>query len=139
MSSLSDLYQSVILRHNQSPINYEKLEMADHVIEAYNQFCGDHFHIFLKMNGEQIESISFHGYGCAISKASTSVLVEQFSGKTIEEAKALIQLYLTTIRNPKDAENSPEEFQAFTAAKKHPGREKCATLSWDHLQAWMEK
>ena len=131
--------QSVILRHNRSPVNYEKLEAPDHVIEAYNQFCGDHFYVFLKMYNNRIQSISFHGYGCAISKASTSVLVEQLAGKTLEEAKSLIQLFLKTIDNPEDAENAPEELRAFAAAKKYPGREKCATLSWDHLGAWINE
>ncbi|MCL4150800.1 UNVERIFIED_CONTAM: hypothetical protein GTU68_041443 [Idotea baltica] len=112
--------------------------MPDHAIEAYNQFCGDHFHVYLKMKDEQIEAISFHGYGCAISKASTSVLVEQLSGKTLEEAKDLIQLYLKTIRNPDDSADAPEEFQAFAAAKKHPGREKCATLSWESMGEWVD-
>ena len=138
MSSLTDLYQTVILRHNNSPINYEKLEVYDHAVEAYNQFCGDHFHLFMKMKGDQIDSVSFHGYGCAISKASTSVLVEKLAGKTLSEAKETLHDFLTTFQESESAENAPEEFLAFAAAKNYPGREKCATLSWDALKEWME-
>ena len=87
---LKQLYQGVILKHSQSPINYEKREDADIKIEAYNPLCGDQFKLFLETEGDVVKSIHFHGYGCAISKASTSILVKKVEGKSIDEVQQLL-------------------------------------------------
>jgi len=83
---LKQLYKTVILKHNNAPFHYEKKEMAPHQLEAYNPLCGDRFNLFLDVKNGVIESIHFHGYGCAISKASTSVLAKNLEGKKVETA-----------------------------------------------------
>ncbi len=126
------LYQSVILQHNKAPYHYEKVEQSTHEIAAYNPLCGDKFVLYLTISDHQIASAHFHGYGCAISKASTSILVQQLEGKTPKEAAALIREYLSIVLE--GAATDQEEFQAFAVAQQFPGREQCATLSWQALE-----
>ena len=132
---LKQLYQGVILKHSQSPINYEKREDADIKIEAYNPLCGDQFKLFLETEGDVVKSIHFHGYGCAISKASTSILVKKVEGKSIDEVQQLLKEYFDMFEN--DEAHPDEELDAFAAAKSFPGRMQCATLSWESLQKWL--
>lgn len=131
---LKQLYQTVILQHDKHPVRYEKREEAAVILEAYNPLCGDKFTLFLTIENDSIQHASFHGYGCAISKASTSVLVKNLEGKKIEELKNLVQNFRSIV----DAEATTEpaldsEFEAFAAARQFPGRLQCATLSWDRL------
>ena len=81
MSDLRDLYQELILEHSKAPRNYRELPVATHSAEGYNPLCGDHFIVYLKMNGEVIEDLSFQGSGCAISKASASVMTQTLKGE----------------------------------------------------------
>ena len=89
---LKKLYKEVILEHNDQPFFFEKNENATHVLKAYNPLCGDRFELFFEIKDNQIESLTFHGFGCAISKASTSVLVKKLKGKTIDEAQLIVLL-----------------------------------------------
>src|SRR5438132_1486033 len=85
-----ELYQQTILEHNRSPRNFKKLEGATHVAEGYNPLCGDHLWIYMKVNPSNIiEEVSFEGQGCAISKASASMMTSSLKGKTVEQAKVL--------------------------------------------------
>ncbi|HFB99555.1 MAG TPA: SUF system NifU family Fe-S cluster assembly protein [Phaeodactylibacter sp.] len=136
---LTDLYKGIILSENKNPFHYEKMEDASHVLEAYNSFCGDHFFIYIKEENGKITAASFHGYGCAISKASTSILVQKMIGKELKELKFLCQQYFSVVRGGDDIENAPEVFFAFQAAKDFPTRIKCATLSWEELEKFLEK
>ena len=129
---LQKLYQEVILKHDREPVNYQKMEDPDLVFEAYNQFCGDQFNIYLKTSGREIEAASFHGYGCAISKASSSLLVKLLPGMTISEATLLYRNFMALVEE-KSPENLPEELYAFEAVREFPGRTKCVTLSWEEL------
>lgn len=140
MSDLSKLYKEVILRHNNEPVNYEKRTEADKTIEAYNPICGDSFKIFLDMNGDIVEKAAFHGYGCAISKASTSVLVERIAGKTMDQVLELCAQFFTYVK-PEESPKPPliSDFQAFEAAKQFPGRLKCATLSWEAISEQLKE
>ena len=138
---LKQLYKEVILRHSESPFHYHKMEEAEHIIEAYNPFCGDHFHLYLSVEGDQIRDASFHGYGCAISKASTSLLIQFMVGKTFEEVDSIYPSFRALIypeEKPEPLLKLPDELYAFEAAQQFPGRKKCTLLSWSSLHAWFK-
>lgn len=129
---LNELYHPLILEHNQNPSHYLKRPEAGVVLDAYNSLCGDKFKLYLDIEQDRVVAASFSGYGCAVSKAATSVLMEKIQGKTLEEIQGLIQAYFAITKT--DQENSPDadpELLAFAAAKKFPGRLKCAVLSWE--------
>ena len=131
---LKNLYKTIILQHNKEPFSFEKNEDATYVLKAYNQICGDRFELFFEVKNGVIEDLTFHGFGCAISKASTSVLVKNLKGKTFEEALLLCEKFQSVTQvDSKIQENLGEEFEAFSAAKEFPGRLKCATLAWDEM------
>lgn len=134
------LYQTVIMHHNREPFHYEKHPEADIIIEAYNPLCGDQFKMYLELEDGQVRQAYFYGYGCAISKASTSVLMEKLEGLSIAEARALIDRFkkvVTPEATPPD--DVDEEMAAFAAARSFPARLQCATLSWEALQRHLEK
>ncbi|HFA48241.1 MAG TPA: SUF system NifU family Fe-S cluster assembly protein [Bacteroidetes bacterium] len=132
---LKKLYKTVILKHDKTPFNFEKKEGATYRVQAYNEICGDRFELFFEIKNGIIEDMSFYGFGCAISKASTSVLVKKINGQPIAEAKKIIELFLKNIISKnKNTEIKDEEMTAFSAAKDFPGRQKCATLAWDEMK-----
>lgn len=135
---LKKLYQSVILKHNKEPHNYYINKSASHRIEAYNPLCGDQFELYLNIADGKIANASFHGFGCAISKSATSVLVKQIEGKSLEEVQELCAAY-QTVTNPtiKEVSTADEELLAFEAAKAFPERLKCATLSWKAVEDFL--
>jgi nitrogen fixation protein NifU and related proteins len=129
---INELYHPLILEHNQNPSHYLKRPEAGVVLDAYNSLCGDKFKLYLDIEQDRVVAASFSGYGCAVSKAATSVLMEKIQGKTLEEIQGLIQAYFAITKT--DQENSTDtdpELLAFAAAKKFPGRLKCAVLSWE--------
>lgn len=137
---LKKLYKDVILEHNKNPFFYEKKEEATYVLKAYNQLCGDRFELYFEVKEGVIADLTFHGFGCAISKASTSVLVKNLKGKTLEEALELCQKFQIVVSEDETtSSNLGEEFEAFSAAKEFPGRLKCATLAWDELINFLEE
>ena len=134
------LYQTVILSHNKSPFNYEKNEQAGFMVEAYNSLCGDQYTLYLEIKDQVIEKASFHGYGCAISKASSSILTRKLEGSNMIEIQNFIEGFLSIINGEKAIEDEiPEELLALCEAKHHPGRMKCATLSWEAMEAFISK
>ncbi len=137
-SRLKKLYQTVILKHNKEPYNYYTNDNAAHRIEAYNPLCGDQFDLYFNISEGKMTDVSFHGFGCAISKSATSVLVKQLEGKTIEAILQLCKEY-QTVTNPEITRptTNDEELLAFEAAKAFPERLKCATLSWEALEEWI--
>jgi len=135
---LKTLYKTVILQHNKLPFHFEKKENAPFVIEAYNSLCGDRFQVFLEHKNGIITTLHFHGYGCAISKASTSVLVKQLTGQSIEEGLASCKAFLKTLQTDSTTTPDNEELAAFMGAKDFPGRAKGATLAWDELVPFLE-
>lgn len=135
---LKQLYQSVILKHHREPVHFEKNETATHVLEAYNPLCGDKFQLFFEVEGGRICRMSFHGYGCAISKASTSVLVKHLDGLPAEEALELCRQFEAMLQSEEEPEAVDEEFAAFAAARSFPGRMKCATLSWEEMEKFLQ-
>ena len=124
------MYHKLIIEHDRTPFHYEKREKADVIIEAYNPLCGDKFKLFLDLEGQQVKSAHFHGYGCAISKASTSILIKNLEGLNIEEALSLCNKFFEQIKGETQVTHDPD-FEAFAEVKKFPGRMKCVTLSWE--------
>lgn len=137
---LKNLYQAVILKNNNEPFHFEKREEARYILEAYNQICGDRFKLYFEIDKDKLSQIYFHGFGCAISKASTSVLVKKAEGKSIEEVQATCKSFLEMINGVEEKEKTRDtEILAFAAAKDFPGRIKCASLAWEVLDKWIEK
>ena len=137
---LKQLYKTVILKHNKTPYHYEKQPSAAHHIEAYNPLCGDQFNLYLDLENGKIRQLHFHGYGCAISKASTSVLVKHLENKSIEEALELCGVF-KQLTGPSEQQVKIieiEELEAFETAKDFPSRLSCATLSWEAMQVYLE-
>ena len=142
-SKLAQLYQDVILKHNQVPFHFEKRPTAPYIVEAYNPLCGDKFKLFMDIDNGIVTNATFHGYGCAISKASTSVLMKKIQGQPLDDVRQLVKDYFkiidTTDLSPLrvlgvgEEVNPDKELTAFAAAKDFPGRLKCATLAWEAI------
>jgi len=142
MSDLRDLYQDVILEHSKAPRNYREQPAADHKAEGFNPLCGDHFTIFVKLDGDTIQDVSFQGSGCAISKASASMMTQTLKGKTKAEAEQLFTRFhdLVTGRAEGAAGSNQElgKLEVFSGVSEFPVRVKCATLAWHTLNAALE-
>jgi nitrogen fixation NifU-like protein len=142
MSDLRALYQEVILDHNKNPRNFKKMENADCSVEGYNPLCGDHYTVFLKLDGEVISEITFQGSGCAISKASASVMSTVLKGKTRAEAEVSFEKFHQLVRGEMKSNASIEEFGklvAFAGISEFPARVKCAILPWHTMKNAIEK
>ena len=141
MSDLRELYQQVILDHNNSPRNFKVLEDANHSSEGFNPLCGDHINIYMKMDGDRIADLSFQGSGCAISKASASLMTDALKGKTREEAEALFERFHDLVTADMDTTpdtSSVGKLAVFAGVREFPARIKCATLAWHTLNAALE-
>jgi nitrogen fixation protein NifU and related proteins len=142
MSDLKALYQEIILDHNRNPRNFKKMENASCSVDGYNPLCGDHYTIFLKMEHEVIAEISFQGSGCAISKASASVMSTVLKGKTRKEAELLFEQFHHLVRGENKSEKSVEELgklAAFAGVSEFPARVKCAILPWHTMKNALEE
>lgn len=138
MSSLRDLYQEVILDHNRSPRNFRIMEEPTRSVEGYNPLCGDHYTIYVRLDGDVIRDVSFQGAGCAISKASASVMSSIMKGKTTKEAEALFASFHKLVTEGLGVEQELEELgklAAFAGVSEFPARVKCASLPWHTLHA----
>ena len=132
-AELRELYQQVILDHNKSPRNFKKLENANHDAEGYNPLCGDKVHIYLNVENGIVKDISFTGSGCAISKASASLMSTIVKGKTKEETKIIFEKFhdLVTGKLTGDAEiEELGKLAVFAGVRDFPSRVKCASLAW---------
>ncbi len=140
MADLRDLYQEVILEHSKQPRNYRELGDANHKAEGYNPLCGDHFTVYLKMDGEKIQEVSFQGSGCAISKASASMMTQSVKGKTLAEAEKIFEQFHKLVTGAERNGNQEElgKLAVFSGVSEFPVRVKCATLAWHTLHAALE-
>ena len=132
-SEFRELYQEIIMDHNRHPRNYRKMEDATHVLDGRNPVCGDHYKIYLKVEEGIVKDVSFEGDGCAISKASASVMTQVVKGKTVEEAKHLFNVFHEIVTGEKridDFDENLNKIAAFAGVSEFPVRVKCATLSW---------
>jgi nitrogen fixation NifU-like protein len=133
MSDLDELYQSVILDHNRAPRNFRRLDDANAHAEGRNPLCGDHFEVWARVEDGVIREVTFEGQGCAISKASASMMTQAITGKTMAEAEALFARFhgvLTGVESGK----LPGKLEVFKGVSAFPIRVKCATLSWHALK-----
>ena len=138
MSELSELYQQVILDHNKKPRNFRKLEGATQSADGYNPLCGDQLTVYLRLEGGVIEEVSFEGSGCAISKASASMMTQAAKGKTRAEAEEIFDQFLRMVTGELDEEavpNSLGRLKIFAGVREFPARVKCASLPWHTLHA----
>jgi nitrogen fixation NifU-like protein len=133
---LRELYQEVILEHSKKPRNFHTLETANHKAEGYNPLCGDHFTVYLDVKDGAISDIGFQGSGCAISKASASMMTQMLKGKTEAEAEALFTKFhdLVTGHTGGTGEDLGK-LAVFAGVSEFPLRVKCATLAWHALRA----
>lgn len=137
MGELSDLYQEVILDHNRKPRNFGSLSGADHRAEGYNPLCGDRMTVYLKLQGDRIEEISFEGSGCAISKASSSIMTTVLKGKTTSEGLKLFDQFHAMVTGKKTA-TDVQKLSVFAGVSEFPARVKCATLAWHTFRAALD-
>lgn len=141
MSDKRALYEQVILDHNKKPRNFEKLADATHEAEGYNALCGDQFTIYLKMDGDRIDEVTFHGAGCAISKSSASVMTTLLKGKTRKEAEELFKRFHSLVTSTPDTpvdESNLGKLMVFSGVREYPVRIKCATLPWHTMLAALD-
>jgi nitrogen fixation NifU-like protein len=140
-SELEELYQSVILDHNRAPRNFRKLEDATAHAEGRNPLCGDMYDVWLKVEENRITDIAFQGQGCAISKASASMMTQAVKGKTVQEVKDLFEKFhaLVTVGVGSSAGTPlPSKLEVFKGVRAFPIRVKCATLSWHAMKQALE-
>jgi nitrogen fixation NifU-like protein len=135
-SDLRDLYQEVILDHNRRPRNFGRLAGANRTAEGFNPLCGDRVHLFLQVEGDRVQDISFEGSGCAISTASASLMTEALKGRTVDEARELFHRFHDLVTTGAGA-GAPEigKLAVFAGVRDYPIRVKCATLAWHAFQA----
>jgi nitrogen fixation NifU-like protein len=140
MPELQDLYQQLILDHNKNPRNYRELPNATRKVEVYNPLCGDHYTVFLELDGETIKDIGFTGSGCAISKASASVMSTTVKGKTREEAERYFETFHRLVTGDSTGISTDElgRLAAFSGVSEFPARVKCASLAWHTLRTALE-
>ncbi len=137
-AELKELYQQVILDHNKNPRNFRKIENANHFAEGYNPLCGDRLNIYVELEGGTIKDISFQGSGCAISKASASLMSSIVKGLPVEEAERLFEKFQAVITGKITDEENIEELgklAVFAGVKEFPSRVKCASLAWHTMIA----
>lgn len=141
MSDLRALYQEMILDHNRTPRNFRIMEDADRQVEGYNPVCGDQYVIYVKLGDGRINDVSFTGAGCAISKASASMMSSMVKGKTTEEAEELFEKFHNLVTGRSGKKENLEDLgklAAFAGVSEYPARVKCASLAWHTLKNALE-
>ena len=138
MPDLRELYQEVILDHNRRPHNFHALAEADRRAEGYNPLCGDHLTVYVHLDGDLVRDVSFTGSGCAISKASASLMTDAVKGRTLEEASALFDAFHGLVTS--DMAGEPDvaalgKLAVFSGVREFPARVKCASLAWHTFKA----
>ena len=140
MSDLSDLYQEVILDHNKRPRNFHALDAANHVAEGFNPLCGDRLHLYLRVDDDVVTDVGFQGSGCAISKASASLMTDSIKGRPVAEVRALFQRFHTMVTTPPDQSvEDMGKLSVLAGVREFPVRVKCASLAWHTLKAALDR
>jgi nitrogen fixation NifU-like protein len=138
MSELSDLYQEVILEHNKNPRNFREIPDADQYADGKNPLCGDALRVYVTLDGDTVKDVAFKGSGCAISKASASMMTQAVKGKTKHEAETIFGEFHRMVTGDLDIEtdeNDLGKLKIFAGVLEFPARVKCASLSWHTLNA----
>ena len=142
MEDLTDVYNDLIMEHSMNSYNKKKLEKADYSEIGHNPNCGDEITLELKLNENKIEDMAFTGHGCAISQASTSIMIDTLRGKTIEEAKEIIKTFIEMIKRETTDEEQLKKLEdaiAFKNVSNMPARVKCALLAWHTIEDMLNK
>ena len=142
MEDLNQVYNELIMEHSMNSYNKKKLENSDYCELGHNPNCGDEIKLELKLNGNIIEDMAFTGHGCAISQASTSIMIDTLKGKTVEEAKGIISTFISMIKREITDEKELEKLEdaiAFKNISHMPARVKCALLAWHTIEDILEK
>lgn len=137
MDELSDVYNDLIMEHSMNSYNKKELEGATCCKMGHNPNCGDEIKLEVKINGDTIEDLAFTGHGCAISQASTSIMIETLRGKKIEEAKEIVKTFIEMIKRETKDENELKKLEdaiAFKNISNMPARVKCALLAWHTIE-----
>jgi nitrogen fixation NifU-like protein len=143
MSELRELYQETILDHGKNPRNFRSRDDADQTADGHNPLCGDKVTVYVKLDGETVEDVSFQGVGCAISTASASMMTEALRGKTLDEVNVIFAAYHDFVTGCCVALNPPPpvlgKLVVFAGVREFPMRVKCATLAWHTLRAALDR
>ena len=142
MEDLTDVYNELIMEHSMNSYNKKKLADANFSEMGHNPNCGDEITLELKLNGNVIEDMAFSGHGCAISQASTSIMIDTLRGKTIDEARDIIKTFIEMIKRETKSEEELEKLEdaiAFRNVSNMPARVKCALLAWHTLEDMLNK
>lgn len=137
-ADLGELYQQVILDHNRNPRNFKRIESASRRAEGNNPLCGDRIQLYVQLEGDTIRDVGFQmpqGSGCAISKASASLMTEAVRGKTVADAEQLFEQFRAMLAG---GGNAPGKLVAFSGVRAFPSRIKCANLAWHALHAALQ-
>ena len=140
MSGLNELYQEVILDHNKRPRNFRTIASSSHHAEGHNPLCGDRLSLYVQVDGDTIEDVAFQGSGCAISKASASLMTDAVKGQTLTAANDLFERFHQMVTTPPDqpVENMGK-LSVLAGVREFPVRVKCASLCWHTLKAALER
>ena len=142
LRDVRDLYQDMILEHSKKPRNFRSLPQANRKAEGYNPLCGDHFTVFLQLENDEVKDISFEGSGCAISKASASMMTTSLKGKTKSQAQELFARFHRLVTSQAtEAHDGADigKLVVFSGVSEFPVRVKCATLAWHTMLAALEE
>lgn len=133
LEELKELYQTKIIPHSKAPYHFEKKSEATQIIKAYNPLCGDQFEIYVTLEDETIKTIYFHGFGCAISKASTSILIQKAEGMEINKFLKFVNHFLEQLNGEETKDLKDVELNVLNEIKNFNGRMDCVKLSWTAL------
>lgn len=140
MSDLSDLYQEVILDHNKRPRNFRVIEKPSHHARGYNPLCGDRLDLFLTVEADRIADVGFQGSGCAISRASASLMTDAVKGRSLGEARDLFERFHRMVTTPPDrGVEDMGKLSVLAGVREFPVRVKCASLAWHTLKAALDR
>jgi len=138
MSDLRDLYQEVVLDHSKAPRNFHALEHASGDAQGFNPLCGDQVHVWVQLDGDQVKDVSFTGNGCAISKASASMMTQAVKGKSKAETAALFAAFHRLVTGGGEDPEALGKLAVFAGVSEFPVRVKCASLAWHTLKAALD-
>ena len=140
MASLGDLYQEILLEHNSRPRNFRKLEDANRSADGYNPLCGDKVELFLKLDDHVISDVAFQGSGCAISRASASMLTQSIKGQSVEKAHEIFEAFHNMLTDPSAEVDYDllDDLESLAGVSDYPTRIKCAVLAWHTLRAALD-
>ncbi len=137
MSGLSDLYQEILLEHNSKPRNFRKVEDASATAEGYNPLCGDQITLYLKVVDDVVEDVGFQGVGCAISRASASMMTQSIKGRSLDDAHVIFDAFHNMITHPHEEPDYDTlgDLETLSGVNEYPTRIKCAVLAWHTMRS----